>query len=275
MLMKLSTSMWPSIYLQVKFFSLFRVLGLGVDRRRRDRGQSTSATEVHRIYATKRQFCTRSSLDGTTDFPGSIREKSPRKRLNIRLPISLPFLQALPTVPFLEMGIPESKLCKIPYGVDMRRFSKVTDPATDCFDVLFVGQVSFRKGVPDLIDAFGLLKHRRKRLRLVGVMRPEMKRYLKRNLLQGDVEFLGISQVQLKHIMSRSHVMVLPSIQDGFGLVLAQALACGCPVIGTRHTGAEDLFSDGNEGFIVPIRNSRMILIGFSFLPTIHISGPL
>ena len=58
--------------------------------------------------------------------------------------------------------------------------------------------------------------------------------------------------------MSRSHVMVLPSIEEGLALVQAQALACGCPVIGTRHTGAEDLFSDGNEGFIVPIRNSRI-----------------
>ena len=161
---------------------------------------------------------------------------------------------------FLEMGIPESKLRKIPYGVDVRHFSKITDPAIDCFDVLFVGQISFRKGVPDLIDAFGLLKHRRKRLRLVGVMRPEMKRYLKRNPLDGDVEFVGhIPQVQLKHIMSRSHVMVLPSIEEGLATVQAQALACGCPVIGTWNTGAEDLFTDGKEGFIVPIRDPLAI----------------
>lgn len=161
---------------------------------------------------------------------------------------------------FLEMKIPESKLRKIPYGVEERRFSKVADPAIDRFDVLFVGQVSFRKGVPDLIDAFGLLKHRRKRLRLVGGMRPEMKRYLKQNPLNGDVEFLGhIPQVQLKHIMSRSHVMVLPSIEEGLASVQAQALACGCPVIGTWHTGAEDLFTDGKEGFIVPIRNPQAI----------------
>lgn len=161
---------------------------------------------------------------------------------------------------FREMGIPKSKLRKIPYGVNVRRFAKVMAPATDCFDVLFVGQVSFRKGVPDLLEAFGLLKHGKKRLRLVGGIRPEMKRYLKLNPLQGDVKFLGhIPQVQLKHIMSCSHVMVLPSIEEGLALVQTQALACGCPVIGTLHTGAEDLFSDGNEGFIVPIRNPRVI----------------
>jgi glycosyltransferase involved in cell wall biosynthesis len=74
------------------------------------------------------------------------------------------------------------------------------------------------------------------------------------------VEFLGhIPQPELKQLMSRSHVMVLPSIEEGLALVQAQALACGCPAIGTHHTGAEDLFTDGKEGFVVPIRNPRSI----------------
>lgn len=161
---------------------------------------------------------------------------------------------------FLEMGVPESKLRKVPYGADVRRFGKVADPAPENFDVLFVGQVAFRKGVPDLIEAFRLFKHPKKRLRIVGGMRPEMAKYLKNHNLPDHVEFLGhVPQPELKHIMSRSHVMVLPSIEEGLALVQAQALACGCPVIGTLHTGAEDLFADGNEGFIVPIRDPRAI----------------
>jgi glycosyltransferase involved in cell wall biosynthesis len=55
--------------------------------------------------------------------------------------------------------------------------------------------------------------------------------------------------------MSSSRVLVLPSIQDGFGMVLAQAMACGCPVVASEHTGGRDLFEDGVEGFIVPIRD--------------------
>jgi glycosyltransferase involved in cell wall biosynthesis len=62
-------------------------------------------------------------------------------------------------------------------------------------------------------------------------------------------------QTELKNLMSRSHVMVLPSIEEGFGMVMAQAMACGCPVIASRNTGGEDLFDDGQEGFIVPIRD--------------------
>jgi glycosyltransferase involved in cell wall biosynthesis len=42
-------------------------------------------------------------------------------------------------------------------------------------------------------------------------------------------------------------------------MVQAQAMACGCPVIGTEHSGAEDLFEDGKEGFIVRIRQSDEI----------------
>ena len=49
--------------------------------------------------------------------------------------------------------------------------------------------------------------------------------------------------------------MVLPSIEEGLAMVQAQAMACGCPVIGTTNSGAEDLYQDRVEGFIVPIRN--------------------
>ena len=55
--------------------------------------------------------------------------------------------------------------------------------------------------------------------------------------------------------MSRSHVLVLPSVEEGLALVQAQAMACECPVIATRATGAEDLFTDRIEGFIVDDRD--------------------
>ena len=53
--------------------------------------------------------------------------------------------------------------------------------------------------------------------------------------------------------------MVLPSVEEGLALVQAQAMACGCPVIATENTGARDLFADGREGFIVPIRDTSAI----------------
>ena len=73
-----------------------------------------------------------------------------------------------------------------------------------------------------------------------------------------NVEFLGpIAQAELVEEMSRSHVMVLPSIEEGLALVQAEAMACGCPVIASTNTGGDDLYTDGVEGFIVPIRDTK------------------
>ena len=43
-------------------------------------------------------------------------------------------------------------------------------------------------------------------------------------------------------------------------MVMAEAMGCGCPVIASENTGAEDLFEDGKDGFIVPIRSADSIL---------------
>ena len=156
---------------------------------------------------------------------------------------------------FIESGVPAEKIHVIPYGVNLSNFAKVSDPAKGTFEVLFVGAVALRKGVPYLLEAFSQIKHPAKRLRVVGAMSPCMKQVLNR-LPQDKVDFLGaLPQSSIAQFMSSSHVLVLPSIEDGFGLVLSQALACGCPVISSTNTGGQDLFTDGEEGFVVPIRD--------------------
>jgi glycosyltransferase involved in cell wall biosynthesis len=160
---------------------------------------------------------------------------------------------------FIEMGVPPEKLHKIPYGVRLDRFQRVAEPAKDRFEVLFVGQVGLRKGVPYLLQAFAQLKHPHKRLRIVGGMLPELRRILPQ-LPQDNVEFIGhLPHDRLATIMSSSHVMVLPSVEEGLALVQAQAMACGCPLISSTNTGGEDLFTDGVEGFVVPIRSPEAI----------------
>ena len=60
-------------------------------------------------------------------------------------------------------------------------------------------------------------------------------------------------------LMGESHLLVLPSIEEGLALVQGQALACGCPVLATTNTGGEDLFRNEIEGFIVSIRNPEAL----------------
>ncbi|MDW5265048.1 MULTISPECIES: glycosyltransferase family 4 protein [Acidobacteriaceae] len=156
---------------------------------------------------------------------------------------------------FVEMGIPAEKLRVIPYGVRLERFTRTGEPPSDRFEVLFAGSVGLRKGVPYLLEAFAKLRHPAKRLRVVGALNPDLKTVLNR-LPRENVEFLGsVNQETLARFMSTSHVMVLPSLEEGLALVQGQALACGCPVLCSTNTGGEDLFTDGVEGFIVPIRD--------------------
>jgi glycosyltransferase involved in cell wall biosynthesis len=109
------------------------------------------------------------------------------------------------------------------------------------------------------MEAFKGFSHPNKRLRIVGSLASEI-----RTIFNGDfpdgVEILGaLPQIKLAGIMSSSHVLVLPSIEEGLALVQAQALACGCPVIASTNTGGSDLFTDGVEGFEIPIRSPEAI----------------
>src|SRR6185312_274482 len=157
---------------------------------------------------------------------------------------------------FLQRGIAPDKVHVIPYGVRLDRFAPSLPPPGDSFDVLFAGQISLRKGVPYLLEAFARLRHPRKTLTLAGAVQDDIRTLLP-NLPTENVTFAGIvPQTELAALMSRSHALALPSVEEGLALVQGQALACGCPVIATQATGAEDLFSDGVEGFILGDRDT-------------------
>jgi glycosyltransferase involved in cell wall biosynthesis len=162
---------------------------------------------------------------------------------------------------YVEMGVPAARVKTIPQCVRLGRFRKVADPDPDTFSVLFVGQISLRKGIPYLLEAFRRFRHPHKRLILLGSIRPELRPFF-RDRRQEHVTVLGrLSREELERLLSRSDVLVLPSIEDGFGMVLAEALACGCPCISSDHTGGPDLYEHGKEGFIVPIRDAGAIAL--------------
>jgi starch synthase len=160
---------------------------------------------------------------------------------------------------FLQMGIAPEKVHVIPYGVRLDQFTRTEEPPQNSFEVLFAGQVSLRKGIPYLLQAFARLKHPNKRLTIAGAIQNDMRALLS-TLPADNVVFTGsLPQPQLAKKMSASHLLVLPSIEEGLALVQGQAMACGCPVLATTATGAEDLFTDGEQGFIIPDRNVEVL----------------
>ena len=159
---------------------------------------------------------------------------------------------------FIAEGVPAAKLILAPYGVDTAAFRRI-EPRTAAFRILFVGQLAVRKGLHDLLAAVALARLPRARLILVGGPQ-EHTRALLRRWPDLDVELLGhLPRQGVIAEMSRASVLVLPSIEEGLATVQAQALACGCPVIATANAGAPDLFRDGVEGFIVPIRDPEAL----------------
>ncbi len=188
--------------------------------------------------------------------PRSIKKEEAEYEVADRITVPSEFVRKS----FLSKGVPAEKIVKVVYGARLDRFNKKGEPDKSKFIVLWVGGVSLRKGFMYLLDAFHQLRHPNKELRVVGPVSPEIKSLFNRGLLEG-VKFLGaVSNVKLAEIYSCATVFVLPSLEEGLAMVQGEALACGCPIIGSTNSGAEDLITHGKEGFIVPIRSSEAIL---------------
>jgi glycosyltransferase involved in cell wall biosynthesis len=159
---------------------------------------------------------------------------------------------------FLENGIASERVFVCPYGVDLSEFRPAA--RTDSiFRVIFVGIASIQKGIGHLLRAVEpLVKKRQCELWLVGSIDSDARHVLDR--YRDSFVYKGACpRGELWRLYSQASVLALASVQEGFGLVQAQAMACGIPVIATANTGAEDLFTDGVEGFIVPIRSPEAI----------------
>jgi glycosyltransferase involved in cell wall biosynthesis len=161
---------------------------------------------------------------------------------------------------FVDWGLDRTKLAVVPYGVSLDVFNTVQRQSSRGFEVLFVGTLSVRKGARDLLEAFEAIDHSQKRLTIVGTIADDIRSALWSRLTAPNIRLLGVvPQISLKHVMGQSDALVLPSIEDGFGMVLSEALACGCPIVATTNTGARDLITDGVEGFVVPIRSPQIV----------------
>ena len=127
------------------------------------------------------------------------------------------------------------KLFLNPLGVYTQQFP-LCDPARrpNQPTALFVGQWSYRKGVDILAQAIEAIPDAQ--LVHVGMLSDAP-------FPRGDrfTHCAHAPQQTLKHYYASAHLCVLPSREDGFGVVLSQALSCGLPVVCTDKTGGPDL----------------------------------
>ncbi|HEX6508473.1 MAG TPA: glycosyltransferase family 4 protein [Chloroflexota bacterium] len=159
-----------------------------------------------------------------------------------------------------QHGTPRDRIHVVPYGVDTSRFPArpVEVQKERPFTAVFVGSMVQRKGLSYLLDAIALLGSRQIRVVLCG--RGQIDRRLLELYRHLDLDILvGLATTQLVRVLHESDVFVLPSIAEGFGHVILEAMAAGLPVITTERTCGPDVLEEGISGFIVPVRSAEAI----------------
>jgi glycosyltransferase involved in cell wall biosynthesis len=161
---------------------------------------------------------------------------------------------------FLVRGVQREQLVLVPFGVQAEVFSPRDSQRRDLpFRLLYVGRLELLKGIHYLLEAWASLPAGQAELWLVGPVLPEMKPILSR-LARPDVKVVGeVSSQEVAQHYRQADALVFPSLCDGFGLVILEAMACGLPVVATSLTGGPDVIEEGQTGFVVPIRDAAAL----------------
>ncbi|HEY4562229.1 MAG TPA: glycosyltransferase family 4 protein, partial [Thermoanaerobaculia bacterium] len=199
-------------------------------------------------------------LHGTTDSPRLHRRIVAIKDAEIALAGHILTVSELARQTYLEAGVPPEKVHAVPLGADLELFSP--DGARRAGDLVFLfsGATLHRKGFDLLLEAFDRVRaaHPAVRLRLVGP-RGDAAPLLDRRGLEG-IDVLGpMPQPALAAELRRADVLVLPSRNDSYGMVVAEALAAGTPVLVSEMVGAKDLVSERKTGWIVPVEDAAAL----------------
>jgi glycosyltransferase involved in cell wall biosynthesis len=172
---------------------------------------------------------------------------------------------------FLKRGCLPDRVVVIPPPINLDEFpeARFAEPK---FRVSFVGLIEPWKGFHYLIDAFNALNLPDSELVLWGGSGTRsVSRYLQEQMVRNPaivVKAVEIRRHGYGEVYGKSSVLVHPSLADGFGYVVAEAMASGIPVIVTSSTGASDLIVDGHNGYIVPPGDSDAIRDRLAHLAT-------
>jgi glycosyltransferase involved in cell wall biosynthesis len=207
----------------------------------------------------------------TPDVPEAIRYFSPDVYLAKRAGHTTVLNENVRKI-FAANGVPESRLTHVPNGVSISKFDRVTEAGRERVReqfgldgskvIFFAGTIMPRKGVAELVRAVDRVvnDHGVDDVRLVlagetGLDEQYMQRVrslIAEGGLNDRVVFPGyLTDETLLPLYSASDVFVLPSFEEGFGMVVSEAMATGTPAIGSRISGIDQQIDDGRAGVLV------------------------
>jgi glycosyltransferase involved in cell wall biosynthesis len=167
-----------------------------------------------------------------------------------------------------KLGIPENKIKMVPHGVDLSIFKppkRRISHETIC--IVFVGRIQRRKGIMDLLKAVEILKRTHSisqniEAQIIGKVWDyqyylQLQEYKRKRQLE-EVNFIGFRE-NLPSLLQQADVFVCPSLQETFGIVNLEAMACRLPVVATRVGGIPEVIVDGKTGFLVPPNDPKSL----------------
>lgn len=164
---------------------------------------------------------------------------------------------------FLERGFKPEQILRNVYPLDLSCFSPpdAPRPKDRPLTVINTGSLSLRKGTPYLLEAFRIIlkSEPNARLLLTNTVADSVKRVFQKYPDLPIDWAPPLPHSQLADRLRSADIFVLPSLEDGFARTVAEALGCGLPVVTTPNTGASDLILKGENGEVVPIRNSQSL----------------
>jgi glycosyltransferase involved in cell wall biosynthesis len=179
----------------------------------------------------------------------------------------------------IEKGIPEEKLEVIPNGVSVEDFEVSKEEVERVrkkyglkgIVVMFAGTVTPRKGVFELIRAAEILNNKDVLFLIVGNLnlhRDYAQKVMEYARIKGiNAKFTGfVPYEDLKALYSACDVFVLPSFEEGHGIVLTEAMASGKPLIGSNIGGIPMQIKDGWNGFLVEPGNEKQLAEKIGYL---------
>ncbi len=205
------------------------------------------------------------AYDGRPDYNfgwpiGRIMLNLRRRKLDGKIAVSEPAMN------FAKKYIPGDYEI-IPNGIDLEHFSPDVSPIEEFCDgklnILFVGRLEFRKGVNYLLKAYLQIKQEIPNSRLIIVgpgtrLRKRYERWVRQNRLE-DVVFVGYATYSdLPRYYQTADIFCAPATsRESFGIVLLEAMAMGKPIVATNIEGYAKVVGHGEDGLLVPPRDSR------------------
>ena len=154
------------------------------------------------------------------------------------------------------------------HGVNHQVFRPVEErhPQLSAPYLLYVGQIQPRKNMIRLVQAFEILYQQEKNLQLViagshGWLNTPIYRYIGVSLARSNIIQLGrVGDKLLPALYSHAEVFVLPSLYEGFGMPILEAMACGCPVVTSNISSMPEVA--GEAGILVDPNSVESIAEG-------------